>query len=1128
MSGGEWKDVSREHPCPVCEKPDWCTITADGGTIHCRRGQNLPAPPGYRLARRQPTDAARFVRDRGADALAYDPVVYRPAVRVPKASPPPARDWPALAGECEAAAGDHVERLAADLGVSVEAVRALGVGWNGRAWTIQNRDATGTAIGLATRLPDGDKKYTRGSRQGLVYAPDSWAQGDGPVLLVEGMSDTAALYGLGLAVIGRPSNTGGADLLIEMLATWPEDRGIVVVGERDEKSDGSWPGRDGAIRTAERLADQLHRDIAWTLPPEPFKDSRAFVRSGADAETVTFEYAAAAQVIRGTPRAPHEDATTDTTAPRDLAGYRDELRDSKLWAVMSAGLRVDRAPTGAGKTRSTTEALRHVGKKIYSVTCLPTHANIRERAAEMLAAGHKPQQVGVMPELTADNCVLFEEATAAREAGMSHGLTICPSCDHRKGCEYARLASLAKGRKHLLTTAEHYRRSWTTEGMKKRRIVIVDEKPDETLAPMIECTVADIQALAEFLDAIVTAGNARALRTLAESADDPSPAADAAVEAAQVADHLALIARAAIDLAEGMAEPGIAFRSIEHLGEMGDGWERRMVAILARTGSTPPPPEAMRLVVALASGVTDTVWASADRLPNGGLKVFVFVHWRVDLDGRAVVLLDGTADIGQLGKLAGAAVEDITPAGRLENVHAVTQRPIPIAMSTPAGRVATIVTAVLDDLEDYPRVGLIGHKKTVASLMGEGDDALPPAARERIVKSSWFGHGPDRASNEWHGECDVLLVVGTPRPNPGSIRRRLVVQGDIEAAGLPDGTWDDGTWDATTTDGEVVTLVSRGYTNPDWRAAHQAIVRAALRQAIGRARAGLPEGIPAVVLSDEPLGLPIDRRPVLVRRAHSQRVLDAMRLIQAAAEAASLRKEAEFEVETLAGGACAKNKAPLRIRYMKGDKLLIECGADFLAQPAAPDSGGLRVALPRGAVLTAADVSSQRLSQATSDLVASGDIHQPEPGYWALGAAPTDEATVYTRILPAGREEGATGLGRPPEVEARAAEARATVAAVAATTRDGIVTTGQFVAAAAQEARRTALRKLAEAVAAGTIERLDRGRFAPDLPVSSVTHDGKAATAWTRDSDGAKVVIRVEMVGGGAVFFQPPPRPPAT
>ena len=34
---GHWIDVSRQSPCPICDKPDWCRVSADGQLVACRR-----------------------------------------------------------------------------------------------------------------------------------------------------------------------------------------------------------------------------------------------------------------------------------------------------------------------------------------------------------------------------------------------------------------------------------------------------------------------------------------------------------------------------------------------------------------------------------------------------------------------------------------------------------------------------------------------------------------------------------------------------------------------------------------------------------------------------------------------------------------------------------------------------------------------------------------------------------------------------------------------------------------------------------------------------------------------------------------------------------------------------------
>jgi len=133
-------------------------------------------------------------------------------------------------------------------------------------------------IGIGTRHLDGRKLFIPGGRRGLIYAPD-WQQSDGPVLLVEGLSDTAAAMSMGLSAIGRPSATGGVDLLADLLKDTPDQRSIIVLGENDPKADGSWPGREGAVSVATKLAEKLRRPIGWALPPDEAKDLRAWLQT---------------------------------------------------------------------------------------------------------------------------------------------------------------------------------------------------------------------------------------------------------------------------------------------------------------------------------------------------------------------------------------------------------------------------------------------------------------------------------------------------------------------------------------------------------------------------------------------------------------------------------------------------------------------------------------------------------------------------------------------------------------------------------------------------------------------------------------------------------------------------------
>ena len=37
MTTSNWSRVRRSHPCPICERPDWCLITGDGSAAICQR-----------------------------------------------------------------------------------------------------------------------------------------------------------------------------------------------------------------------------------------------------------------------------------------------------------------------------------------------------------------------------------------------------------------------------------------------------------------------------------------------------------------------------------------------------------------------------------------------------------------------------------------------------------------------------------------------------------------------------------------------------------------------------------------------------------------------------------------------------------------------------------------------------------------------------------------------------------------------------------------------------------------------------------------------------------------------------------------------------------------------------------
>ncbi|MCE9589579.1 MAG: DUF5906 domain-containing protein [Planctomycetes bacterium] len=289
-NNGKWREVKKSDPCPACGGDHWCAFSPDGGMLKCERVTD--APHGMRL-----------VKLANGGAL-FAPADDRPATRAAARKPIPATpssktNWPELARRFAAAlTADRVTSLAAELGVSAAALKALGIGWASRdelkalgasgagwfddypdsAFSFPERDGTGAMVGFSFRAADGRKgapsKEKSGAARGLIV-PATLAERADPVLLVEGASDVAACETLGLAAVGRPSNTAGVELLARLLP----GRAAVVAGERDQKLDGRWPGRDGAVAVAGVLALKWRASVQWTLPPEGAKDVRAWLQA---------------------------------------------------------------------------------------------------------------------------------------------------------------------------------------------------------------------------------------------------------------------------------------------------------------------------------------------------------------------------------------------------------------------------------------------------------------------------------------------------------------------------------------------------------------------------------------------------------------------------------------------------------------------------------------------------------------------------------------------------------------------------------------------------------------------------------------------------------------------------------
>ncbi|MFA7238089.1 MAG: AAA family ATPase [Phycisphaeraceae bacterium] len=220
-----------------------------------------------------------------ADVLRESRGDNRPTGGRPTQPTTPAPDMLSLAKQCTIAiTPEQLAHLAEGLGVSADALRRLRVGWlaDQSAFTFPMRNASGKVVGIRTRYADGRKAAVRGSANGLFIPADLC--GDGALHVCEGPTDCAALIDMGLAAIGRPSNSAGEDLIVGYVRQHPRDS-IVIFADRDTK-----PSTAAAtISAAERLTRRLIPivgSVRIVQPPEPFKDVRAWRLDGAMVDDV--------------------------------------------------------------------------------------------------------------------------------------------------------------------------------------------------------------------------------------------------------------------------------------------------------------------------------------------------------------------------------------------------------------------------------------------------------------------------------------------------------------------------------------------------------------------------------------------------------------------------------------------------------------------------------------------------------------------------------------------------------------------------------------------------------------------------------------------------------------------------
>ncbi len=172
-----------------------------------------------------------------------------------------------------------LRNLSESLGVSGDSLSRLSVGWDGvSAYTFPMRDESNAVIGIRVRSINGKKWSVTNSRSG-IFIPRNLPC-SGPIYVVEGPTDTAAMLTLGLCCIGRPSNTAGNQYIVDYAKRFLPRRDVVIVQNNDPVgSDARRMTESGSANLQSALLESgASLNVAVVTPP--VKDVREWLRLG--------------------------------------------------------------------------------------------------------------------------------------------------------------------------------------------------------------------------------------------------------------------------------------------------------------------------------------------------------------------------------------------------------------------------------------------------------------------------------------------------------------------------------------------------------------------------------------------------------------------------------------------------------------------------------------------------------------------------------------------------------------------------------------------------------------------------------------------------------------------------------
>ena len=267
--------VSKDNPCPICGRPDWCLIAEDGSAAICKRISE---------------GSVKTAGDAGFLHILKDRPLQQRRKYVKPSAPGPAINFEKLAADYRSGFKDPTG-TAQMFGVSMAALDELLIGWDPekKAHTFPMKDGRGNIIGIRLRTLDEHKFSVPGSKNGIFWPLSVKADAEELLFIGEGPSDCAALLDLKFSPIGRASCGTGYQYIKKMIEHYK--RQVIIIADKDTAKftpEGKkfFPGHEGALKLA-RSIKPFVRSVRLIKPPDK-KDIREWYQAGATRAAVLY------------------------------------------------------------------------------------------------------------------------------------------------------------------------------------------------------------------------------------------------------------------------------------------------------------------------------------------------------------------------------------------------------------------------------------------------------------------------------------------------------------------------------------------------------------------------------------------------------------------------------------------------------------------------------------------------------------------------------------------------------------------------------------------------------------------------------------------------------------------------